>query len=424
MSAVRRCTPRHPPSVAALEAAFGAACGAALPPSLFPSGPVADAAFRAAQGIAAMLRVAGVRAGVDEVIATWPFIEVDIPVTAAAALDGMELQVANACAARALPATGLHDILRLVYDATRDEDEETAYRCEAAALVDAALERHGRGPDTRGYSAERASLLASLLVDYHRSCLATIDRARGELDVVAHTARWGVLSDAQEEARRLAIAEAHLRALRPAAEPLPACARVIAGLVTLAERRGYLYAHARVTVQLRRAYHELRLAGRDGDPAVEASSALAGKVPDIAPDLCAMDDGRRRALAAIDRALACAGRPVDGPARYRLAELGTFLERSFFLPPESALLPPLVAAARQAARPLAPIIATWLTVSDEGEATVVEDSAAASAGDGAGGWAIPLAPRPKARGPPMRAPRGSPSTGSTLGPARKAGRPP
>ena len=426
MSASERRTPRRPPSVAALEAAFGAA----LPPSLFPSGPVADAAFRATQGIAAMLRVAGVRAGVDEVIATWPFVEVAVPVTAAAALDGMELQVANACAARALPATGLHDILRLVYDATRDEDEETAYRCEAAALVDATLERHGRDPDTPGYSAERASLLASLLADYHRSCLATIDRARGELDVVAHTARWGVLSDAQEEARRLAIAESHLRALRPAAEPLPACARVIAGLVALAERRGYLYAHARVTVQLRRAYHELRLSGCNGDPAAEASSALAGKVPDIAPDPCATDDGRRRALAAIDRALACAECAVDGPARYRLAELGTFLERSFFLPPESALLPPLVAAARQAARPLAPIIATWLTDSDEGEATVVEDSAAASAGASAGGWAIPLAPRPRtrmggrrARGPPMCVPRRSPSTGSTLGPARKAGRP-
>jgi len=200
-------------------------------------------------------------------------------------------------------------------------------------------------------------------------------------------------------------------------------------LNALAERRGYLYAHARVTVQLRRAYHELRLAGRDGDQAVKASSTLAGKVLDIAPDLCATDDGRQRALAAIDRALACAGRPVDGPARYRLAELGAFLERRYFLPPESALLPPLVAAARQAARPLAPIIATWLTVSDEGEATVVEDSAAASAGDGAGGWAIPLAPRPRAgmggrraRGPPMPAPRRSPSTGSTRGPARKAGR--
>ena len=422
MSSVRRRTPRRPPPLAAREAAIGAACGAALPPSLFPSGPVADAAFRAARGIAAMLRVAGVRAGVDEVIATWPFVEVAVPVTAAAALDGMELQVANACAARALPATGLHDILRLAYDATRDE--ETAYRCEAAALVDATLERHGRDPDTPGYSAERASLLASLLADYHRSCLATIDRARGELDVAAHAARWGVLSDAQEEARRLAMAEAHLRALRPAAEPLPACARVIAGLVALAERRGYLYAHARVTVQLRRAYHELRLAGRDGDPAVEASSVLAGKVPDIAPDLCATDDGRRRALAAIDRALACAECPVDGPARYRLAELGTFLERSFFLPPESALLPPLVAAARQAARPLAPIIAAWLTVSDEGEATVVEDSAAASAGDGAGGWAIPLAPRPRARvggrrarGPPMRGPRRSPP------PDRRSGQP-
>lgn len=194
--------------------------------------------------------------------------------------------------------------------------------------------------------------------------------------------------------------------------------------IRAAARRGYLYAHARVTVQLRRAYHELRLAGRDGNPAVEASSVLAGKVPDIAPDLCATDDGRRRALAAIDRALACAECPVDGPARYRLAELGTFLERSFFLPPESALLPPLVAAARQAARPLAPIIAAWLTVSDEGEATVVEDSAAASAGDGAGGWAIPLAPRPRARvggrrarGPPMRGPRRSPP------PDRRSGQP-
>jgi len=200
MSSVRRRTPRRPPPLAAREAAFGAACGAALPPSLFPSGPVADAAFRAAGGIAAMLRVAGVRAGVDEVVATWPFTEVAVTAAAAAALDGMELQVANACAARALPATGLHDILRLAYDATRDE--ETAYRCEAAALVDATLERHGRDPDTPGYSAERASLLASLLADYHRSCLATIDRARGELDVAAHAARWGVLSDAQEEARR------------------------------------------------------------------------------------------------------------------------------------------------------------------------------------------------------------------------------
>jgi len=80
----------------------------------------------------------------------------------------------------------------------------------------------------------------------------------------------------------------------------------------------------------------------------------------IVANLIATDNGRHRVLDAIDRALSCIDRPVDGPARYHLAELGMALERAFFMPIEGPLVRALGAMASRTAYPLASLIAAWL----------------------------------------------------------------
>lgn len=348
---------RRPPSTVALDAAYRDAYTTPLATGLFAHEPVADASVRAARGIAAMLRLAGRRVGVNAVLTTWPFLAVMVPTSAVDALDAMELQLANTCAACALPTVGLHDTLRLVYDTTREADENLDYRCTVAGLIDVALERHGYEPGSPRYAATRASLTTRFLADYHRDRLAAIDRSREGLEATLASLQWGQASRIQQEARRLATAREHVRLLRPAAQVLAASARVASALLLRAERRRYLGDHARVTLALRRAYHELSLAGLD-----HGHMLTPLRTDEVGPVLSHLetDAGRRRVLAALDRALACLGRPIDGSARFRLAELGLMLERCFFVPADSALLPPLVATARQAAGPLAPLLVAWL----------------------------------------------------------------
>ncbi len=247
-----------------LATAFDAGYRDPLAPSLFAEGPVAAAATRAARGIAAMLGETGHQASLDEVLRVWSLVEVCVPTTGGAALDAMELQLANMCAESALPATGMRDILHPLYDVTGDADDEEEYRREVSALADPALARRGHDGGTPAYRTARARLVDVLLADYHRARIATIDHCVEEIAPGMDTGRWGVLSAIRAEAWLFATAGAHLRALRPAAEPLTACARVVAALTVRAKRRDWLDAHARVTLALRRAYHERRLATLGG----------------------------------------------------------------------------------------------------------------------------------------------------------------
>lgn len=227
-------TASRPPSFDALDEAFTRGRGATLLPVLFPQGPLADNALRAAHGVAAMLSVAGQHTTVADIVAVWPCLEVNIPTTAIAALDGMELQVANACASWALPAIGAHDILRVAYDATCERDDDLAYRCEASALVDRTLARHGRDPGEPGYVAERAALVDRLLADYHRDVIARIRGMITDLDEVIVPSRRDALPS---DVVSLSTAGAHLRALRPHTDVLDACARAIPALLLRARRR-------------------------------------------------------------------------------------------------------------------------------------------------------------------------------------------
>ena len=359
-----------------LATAFDAGYRDPLAPSLFAEGPVAAAATRAARGIAAMLGETGHQASLDEVLRVWSLVEVCVPTTGGAALDAMELQLANMCAESALPATGMRDILHPLYDVTGDADDEEEYRREVSALADPALARRGHDGGTPAYRTARARLVDVLLADYHRARIATIDHCVEEIAPGMDTGRWGVLSAIRAEAWLFATAGAHLRALRPAAEPLTACARVVAALTVRAKRRDWLDAHARVTLALRRAYHERRLAtlgGGDGgepDHPERPGGVTGADIGDASPwgivappaldDLLATDNGRRLLLDRIDRALASAEPAVGGAARYRVAEVGMTIERAFFLELADPLLPPLVSAARRAVAPLVGILAPWL----------------------------------------------------------------
>jgi len=358
---------------AVLMAAFEAGYRAPSAPSLFAEGPVAAAATRAARGIAAMLAATGRQVPLDEILRVWPFVEVCVPTTGVAALDGMELHLANMCAELALPAIGLHDVLRPLYDVTGDADDEQEYRREVTALADPALARYGYDGGAPAYRAARARLVDVLLADYHRVRIAAIDRCLTEIAPGMDTGRWGVLSAIRAEARWLATAGAHLRALRPDAEAIAACARAVPALAEQAKRRAWLDTHARVTLVIWRAYHARRLAalGAGGEAQPDhpddvmradhsATSPRGVVVSSAIVDALATEDGRRVLLDSIDRALACAEPAVGGAARYRVTEVGITIERTFFLERDDPLLPALVSATRRAVAPLAGILAPWL----------------------------------------------------------------
>jgi len=358
---------------AVLTAAFEAGYRAPSAPSLFAEGPVAAAATRAARGIAAMLGETGRHVPLDEVLRVWPFVEVCVPTTGVAALDGMELQLANMCAELALPAIGLNDVLRPLYDVTRDADDEEGYRREVSALADSALARRGRDGAAPAYRAARARLVDVLLAGYHRARIAAIDRCLAEIAPGMDTGRWGVLSVIRAEARLLATAGDQLRAVRPNAEALAVCARAVPALAVQAKRRAWLDTHARVTLVVRRAYHARRLAALDvggEDQPDHPDGVVCADHSDTSPrgavvssaivDALATEDGRRVLLDSIDRALACMVPAVGGAARYRVAEVGMTIERTFSLERDDPLLPALVSAVHRAVVPLAGILAPWL----------------------------------------------------------------